>query len=310
MIHTQCYSVKEVVGYINWLYFFHAWHFPSHYGKISRFHSPDEYDEWLYRLPLEEHPRAKEAYALWNDAQIMLQAWQNEALCLHFRVALLPACSVGDDVWLPTENMTLPFLRQQSSANDGPCLCWADFIRPKSCAQWDTLGVFAATVEPEMEQWGKDDPYMCLLAQTLADRLAEAATELGHLHVRRTLWGYAAQEDLAPDDLFASRYQGCRPAVGYPSLPDQSLNFQIARLLSFETMGITLTENGAMIPHASTSGLMFSHPACRYFSIGTIGEDQLCDYAKRRGLPFETVWKFLGRYSFTADEQQTHAEYD
>ena len=114
-----------------------------------------------------------------------------------------------------------------------------------------------------------------------------------HEYVRKTAWGYAPDECLSIPDLLAEKFQGIRPAVGYPSLPDQSVNFLLDSLLDMKQIGITLTENGAMRPHASVCGLMLSHPASHYFSIGQIGEDQLNDYARRRGLPVETARKFL-----------------
>ena len=114
-----------------------------------------------------------------------------------------------------------------------------------------------------------------------------------HAHVRRVAWGYAPNERLAMDDLLAGRYQGIRPAVGYPSLPDQSINFILDSLLDMQRIGIRLTENGAMHPHSSVSGLMLAHPASRYFSVGRIGWDQLQDYARRRGLPIDMMRKYL-----------------
>jgi cobalamin-dependent methionine synthase I len=111
--------------------------------------------------------------------------------------------------------------------------------------------------------------------------------------VRKELWGYAQDEHLLMDDMLQERFQGIRPAVGYPSLPDASINFILNDLLHMQDIGITLTESGAMRPHASVSGLMISHPKSHYFSIGKIGEDQLADYARRRQMPVETIRKFL-----------------
>ena len=107
------------------------------------------------------------------------------------------------------------------------------------------------------------------------------------------MWGYAPHEQFTLEELFAERYQGKRPAVGYPSLPDQSFNFLLDEVLDFSSIGVSLTENGAMVPHASTSGLMLSHPATRHFSVGDVGQDQLADYARRRGMKIEEVQKFL-----------------
>ena len=134
---------------------------------------------------------------------------------------------------------------------------------------------------------------MRMLAQTLADRLAEATAERLHEQVRKEFWGYAPEEQLSIPEMLSERFQGIRPAVGYPSLPDTSLNFIIDRLLDMQGIGIRLTEHGAMRPHASVSGLMISHPQARYFNLGKIGDDQLADYADRRGIPVEMMRKFL-----------------
>jgi cobalamin-dependent methionine synthase I len=137
------------------------------------------------------------------------------------------------------------------------------------------------------------DPYMKMMAQLLADRLAEATAERMHEQVRKYYWGYAPDEQLSMEALHLEHFQGIRPAVGYPSLPDVSLNFLLDQLLQMKQIGIRLTESGAMRPHASVSGLMIAHPKAHYFSVGHVGEDQLHDYAQRRGLPVELVRKFL-----------------
>ena len=133
-----------------------------------------------------------------------------------------------------------------------------------------------------------------MMAQILAERLAEGTAEVVHLQVRRTYWGYAPDEDLSLADLLAERYQGIRPAVGYPSLPDSSVNFILSDLIGMKQIGIHLTESGMMQPKASVSGLMFAHPKSFYFDLGKIGEDQLRDYARRRGVPVELMRRFLG----------------
>ena len=137
------------------------------------------------------------------------------------------------------------------------------------------------------------DEYRQLLRQTIADRLAEATAERMHEEVRKTLWGYAPDEQLSIEEMFQEKYVGRRPAVGYPSLPDQSLNFIIDEILDLSCIGISLTESGAMRPHASTSGLMFAHPQAHHFAIGKIDEAQLHDYALRRGLSETSMRKFL-----------------
>lgn len=257
------YALHDLQPYINWAYYYHAWQ-------------------------LREPEQQQESRA---EAEQMLQH-----LDTHYRAHalfhLFEAHSEGDDVILSSSGMQrpcrCPFLRQQHS----DCLCLADFIHP----QHDHIGIFATTVDWGMETDFDNDPYQKMQVQLLADRLAEAAAEKLHEEVRRTIWGYAPDEHLTMEELHAEAFQGIRPAVGYPSLPDASLNFLLDGLLPFRQIGIRLTENGAMKPHASVSGLMIAHPAARYFSIGKIGDDQLQDYARRRGLPVPLLRKFLSPY--------------
>ena len=153
--------------------------------------------------------------------------------------------------------------------------------------------MFATTVDAGLETDFRNDPYEKMMMQLLADRLAEATAERMHEQVRKRYWGYAPDEQLSIGDMLCERWQGIRPAVGYPSLPDTSLNFVIDRLIGMQQIGIRLTESGAMKPHASVSGLMMAHPEARYFTVGMIGDDQLADYARRRGVPVGLMRKFL-----------------
>lgn len=286
------YNIADTAPYINWIYFFHAWGFQPHFATIANLHGCDSCRAlWLASFPQADCNKAAEAMQLFKEAQRMLARLEGvlQMKCL-FR--LCRANADGDNLLL--DDVTFPLLRQQTPhADDSPYLCLSDFVRPRSSGIADTVGVFASTVQGEAEAACGDDPYRQLLVQTLADRLAEAATERMHLYVRRTAWGYAPDEDLPIADLLQEKFQGIRPAVGYPSLPDQSVNFLIDRLLDLSRIGIRLTENGAMHPHASVSGLMLAHPAARYFAVGRIGNDQLEDYARRRGLPVDEIRKFL-----------------
>ena len=253
MTSTLRLGIEELIPYINWIYFYHAW-------GIKEENADD----------------------LKSEAEELLRTWSKENRQCLFRIRLLQANSKDDDILLYEDNgrhTTLPLLRQQRP----PYLCLADFLPPLGMKP-ETMGIFTATTPFDVSG---------LLEQTLADRLAEAAAERGHEIVRKEIWGYAPNESLTPNDLFAERYIGKRPAVGYPSLPDQSINFIIASLLDFSTMGISLSENGAMIPHATTSGLVIRHPQCRHFKIGDIGEDQLLDYAVRRGIAPDLLRKFI-----------------
>ena len=291
--YTRSYGVGEVAPYINWLYFFHAWGFPAYYAGIAKVHGCISCRQtWLAAFPESERDRAVEAMKLYDEACDMLASWERSGMRTHYRVRLLDANSSGEDILLPEVGMRIPLLRQQHPASEGPCLCLSDFVRPEGMGKVDRIGVFVSTTDHAMQP-SCDDKYAGLLSQTLADRLAEATSELGHLQTRTQWWGYAPDERLGIDELFRECYQGKRPAVGYPSLPDQSVCFLLSELLDFPSLGVSLTESGAMIPHASTCGLMLSHPAARHFAVGRVGEDQLQDYARRRGLSVEELRPFL-----------------
>lgn len=261
------YRIHEVSEYINWIYFFHAWGFQPRYAGCT------------------------EAMQLFKEANRMLTLLDKD-FQTHAIFRILDANSEENDIWIG--NTRFPFLRQQSAKEGEPYLCLSDFIRPRTSGITDKVGLFATTVDKGMEALYPDDSYKHLLVQTLADRLAEATAEKMHETVRKESWGYAPEEDLSIRQLHNEEFQGIRPAVGYPSLPDQSVNFLLDELLDMKQIGIELTENGMMQPHASVSGLMFAHPACRYFSVGKIDEEQLKDYAKRRGLSTDEMRKYLG----------------
>lgn len=289
MIQTLHYRIHEVTAYINWLYFFHAWGFPARFAAIAHIHGCDSCRaSWLASFPVEDRAKAAEAMQLYKEAQRMLNRLDTE-YHVHVRFGLFDCNSDGEDVVI--EHSSLSFLRQQKA----PYFCLADFIRPVNAeGVRDCIGIFAACADEAIEHlYEGEDDYQHLLCQTLADRLAEAATERAHEAIRKFYWGYAPDEQLSIADLHAERFQGIRPAVGYPSLPDQSLNFDLDRLIDFSAIGVRLTENGAMQPHASVSGLMISHPEAHYFSIGKIGEDQLRDYAHRKHSTPDTLRPFL-----------------
>ena len=211
----------------------------------------------------------------------------------HVLFLLLDAYSDGDDI-IVAGNKRIPMLRQQEKGSGYRSL--ADYVAPlesDGSSLTSKIGLFATSADMGLETDFASDAYQKMMAQLLADRLAEAAAEVLHEQVRKQLWGYAPDEHLSIADMLVEKFQGIRPAVGYPSLPDTSLNFVLDDLLDMKQIGIRLTESGAMKPHASVSGLMLAHPEARYFNLGKIGEDQLRDYARRRGLPIEICRKFL-----------------
>ena len=275
---TISYDISELIPYINWPYFFFAWQVKESSEKDRL---RQEAESLLQQLEGKYH-----AYGLFE---------------------LFDAHSDGDDIVVGKKGVRsqesgvsrIPCLRQQQG--NPPYLCLSDFLPPyiistDSCPltpDSSKIGVFASSVSHGLETDFDSDPYQKMMAQLLADRLAEAAAERMHEQVRKEYWGYAKDENLSIPDMLVERFQGIRPAVGYPSLPDTSLNFVLDDLIDMKQIGIRLTESGAMKPHASVSGLMLAHPEARYFSIGKIGEDQLRDYANRRGLPLELCRKFL-----------------
>lgn len=261
----QTYDISQLRAYINWPYFFFA---------------------WQVKDPSEKERLRQEAEAFLDTLEGKYHA--------HALFLLLDAYSDGDDI-IVSDDRRIPMLRQQEVGSGYRSL--ADYVAPLDSADTSSLtskiGLFATSVDMGLETDFSSDAYQKMMAQLLADRLAEASAEVLHEQVRKQLWGYAPDENLSIADMLIEKFQGIRPAVGYPSLPDTSLNFVLDGLLDMKQIGIRLTESGAMKPHASVSGLMLAHPEARYFNLGKIGEDQLRDYARRRGLPIEVCRKFL-----------------
>lgn len=290
--------LDEVVPLINWKFFMHAWGLPPRCGTIAEIDTCQHCrTQWFATFTDEERPRALEAARLYDDARDMLGRIRAHdidrirAVCTIHR-----AESVGDTIYI--DGVPFPLLRAQEPSSTDLCQCLSDFIAPATSGYEDYIGTFAVTAGHERDYltalYGHaGDEYSSLLIKALLDRLAEAATEWLHRWVRLDYWGYSTDERLTSEELFAMRYRGIRPAVGYPSIPDQSMNFVLQELVGSMDIGITLTENGVMYPNASVSGLIFAHPRAKYFSVGYIDEEQTRDYAARRGLSPELLGKFL-----------------
>lgn len=266
------YSIKEVIPYINWIYFYFAWGLPK---------------------SVQQTPKGKEqADTLMCDAYKMLEHIDSKCR-LHVHIYIGQAKSEGEDIVLTKLDKRIPFLRQQSrrvAGKDGPFRSISDFILIDGS---DYIGLFSSTIDSAIEEEFQGDPYQQMLAQTLCDRLAEAATEKMHKWVRTQEWGYMPGENLPMDDLLLEHFQGIRPAIGYPSIPDQGINFILSEILDYSSQGIHLTETGAMKPHASVTGLMIAHPDAAYFNIGPISKEQAIDYAQRRGKPLDIIAPYL-----------------
>lgn len=277
--------LANLVPFIDWSPFFHAWEIRGRFPKIL------------------ELPQARELH---DDAKALLEKIVREQwLTARGVYGFFPAGSVGDDIELYTDpsrnavRATLHTLRQQVEKPDGqPSLALADFVAPKASGSSDHIGAFAVTAGLGMEQLEarfarEHDDYSLILAKALADRLAEAFAEYLHQRVRNE-WGYGREEKLCCDDLIHERYRGIRPAAGYPACPDHTEKRIIFDLLeATRQTGIRLTENCAMHPGSSISGLYFAHPEARYFAVGRIGRDQLADYQRRKALPLPEMEKWL-----------------
>ncbi len=285
------FDLGEIARYIDWTPFFYAWELRGIYPKI-----------------LQDEKHGEEARKLFADARAMLQRIIDEKWLRASAVAaILPASTVNhDDVEIyadgsrSTRVATFHFLRQQQEKPPGRAnLCLADFIAPRESGREDWLGLFAVTtghgVDERVAQFeAAHDDYNAILLKAIADRLAEAFAELLHETIRKRIWAYAPQEQLDNDALIEERYQGIRPAPGYPACPEHTEKGTLWRLLQVEeNSGISLTEHFAMHPAASVSGFCFSHPEARYFTVGKINRDQVDDYARRKGMLLAEAERWL-----------------
>ncbi len=281
------YDLNEVIKYIDWTFFFFAWKLNGKYPAI--------FDDPL---------KGDEAKKLYDDAQHWLKVIIDEEIVnAKGVVGIYPSNSRGDDIVLYSDPkskdlaMVLNFLRNQEKKADGqPNLCLADYIAPEESGIVDYTGAFVVTAEPDPAKMKKyeDDDYGTIMIRILADRLAESFTELLHEKVRTSIWGYKKDEKLDIEDMLRLKYQGIRPAPGYPACPDHTEKGKIFDLLDAEeSIGVTLTESFAMNPPSSVSGYIFAHQQSAYFNVGKIGEDQLKDYAERKGMSVEEASKWL-----------------
>lgn len=282
------FMVSEVAPLINCRAFLAAWKLDPSLASVADIQGCDHCRaQWLAAVPDEKVNSAAEAMQLIKEARIALQRLERDGIMLKARVALLPAGSRDGDIIYEYDGKraTICTLRQQKPGEHGECLSLSDYVAPVTDdgSLPDFVGLFAVTsgkIEDIIAGYKEaGNHYKAILYQTLADRLAEASTETMHRIVHERLWHTAEK--------------GIRPAVGYPSLPDQSLIFDLDKVIDYASMGITLTESGAMSPAASTSGLIFTHPKSRYFALGKIGDDQLADYARRRSMDVAALAKFL-----------------
>ncbi|MCD2512504.1 methionine synthase [Comamonas endophytica] len=287
------FDLNEIARFIDWGPFFQTWDLAGPYPAI-----------------LDDEIVGAEARKVMADGQAMLQRIiSGRWLSANGVIGLYPANSVGDDIEFYTDDtrsevlLTWHGMRQQTEkqAVEGvmrPSRCLADFVAPKDSGIKDYAGLFAVTSGLGMEKKEQEfidqlDDYSGILFKSLADRLAEAFAECLHQRVRTDLWGYAPGEALSNEELIKEKYQGIRPAPGYPACPDHSAKIALFEALQCADIGMHLTESLAMTPASSVSGFYLGHPDATYFNVGQIGEDQLGDMARRRGIPEEELRSLL-----------------
>ncbi len=285
------FPLATLRDFIDWSPYFHTWGMKGIYPRI-----------------LEDERQGAEARRIFDDAQALLDRIIEENLITARGVyGFFPANAVGDDIELYTDEARAKvltrfhFLRQQANREGSePCRSLGDFIAPKETGLPDYIGGFAVTSGIGLKELcdrfrAQNDDYNAIMAEAIADRLAEAFAECLHKRVREE-WGYGCEEGLSNEDLIHEKYRGIRPAAGYPACPDHTEKGTLWRLLDVQSnTGMLITESYAMWPGSSVSGLYFAHPESRYFSLGKIGRDQVADYHERKGLSMAEVERWLGQ---------------
>jgi 5-methyltetrahydrofolate--homocysteine methyltransferase len=287
------YDLAEIAGHIDWGPFFQTWELSGPYPAI-----------------LDDPVVGEAARNVLAEGQAMLKKIiDGRWLTANAVFGLFPAAAVNtDDIEICADEsrskvlMTLHNLRQQNVKPTGrPNLCLADFIAPQGSGVADYIGAFAVTagigIEKRLAEFeSRHDDYSSIMLKALADRLAEALTELLHQRMRREFWGYARDETLDTAALIKEQYRGIRPAPGYPACPDHTEKGALFEMLNAKRAGIDLTESYAMYPASSVSGFYFSHPRSQYFAVGKIGKDQVSDYARRKAMPLAETERWLAPY--------------
>jgi 5-methyltetrahydrofolate--homocysteine methyltransferase len=283
------FPLAELREYIDWTPFFHTWELKGVYPRI-----------------LDSEKYGEQARTLFAEANALLdQIIEQKSIEARGVYGFFPANAIGDDVELYTDasrsqrRETFHFLRQQAAKDGEPNRSLSDFIAPKETGLADSIGAFAVTSGIGLQALcdkfrAEHDDYNAIMAEAIADRLAEAFAECLHKRVRDE-WGYGRQEDLSKDELIQEKYRGIRPAAGYPACPDHTEKGALWKLLDVEkNTGMKLTESFAMWPGSSVSGLYFAHPQSQYFGLGKIDRDQVVDYHERKVMSIAEVERWLG----------------
>ena len=292
--HLKNYNLAEIAEHIDWAPFFQTWELAGSYPKI-----------------LDDEIVGDEARKVLADGQAMLKRIiDGKWLTANAVFGIFPANSVnhGDDIAIYVDEkrdrvlMTWHNLRQQNVKPTGrPNLCMGDFIAPKESGVKDYIGAFAVTagvgIDKRVKAFeDKHDDYNAIMLKAIADRLAEAFTQLMHKRVRREFWGYAGDEKLDNEELIAEKYRGIRPAPGYPACPDHTEKGPLFDLLRAPEVGVTVTESYAMWPASSVSGFYLSHADSQYFAVGKLARDQVEDYARRKDMSIADAERWLAPY--------------
>lgn len=290
------YPLEELLPYIDWNPFFQVWQLRGKYPNRG------------YPKIFNDETVGEEAKKLHADGLALLNdVIKNKTLKAKAVIGIFPANSVGDDIEVysadgSTKTGTFHTLRQQEEREDAHYLAMSDFIAPKGSGVKDYIGGFAVSCGFGCEEVcaqlrAENDDYKGIMMEAIADRLAEAFAELLHHKMRTELWGYAPNESLSPEDMLKVKYQGIRPAPGYPTQPDHTEKRFLWSLLDAEKQtGISLTDSLAMLPAASVSALVFANPCSTYFQVGKVCKDQVSDYAARKAMSMEEAERWLGPY--------------
>jgi 5-methyltetrahydrofolate--homocysteine methyltransferase len=287
----ESFPLVTLREFIDWTPFFHTWEMKGVYPRI-----------------FDDEKQGAQARQLFTEANALLDLIIEKNLITARGVyGFFPANAVGDDIELYADcartNVLerFHFLRQQANREGSePCRSLADFIAPKETGLRDYIGAFAVTSGIGLKDLcdrfrAENDDYNAIMAEAIADRLAEAFAECLHKRAREE-WGYGCEEALSNADLIQEKYRGIRPAAGYPACPDHTEKGTLWRLLDVQAnTGMLITESFAMWPGSSVSGLYFAHPESRYFSLGKIDRDQVADYHERKGMSMAEVERWLGQ---------------
>ena len=295
------FEIRELIDFINWGQLFNVWKLSGKFASVAYLNGCDHCKaSWLASLAVEERKEASEAMQLHKEClRVIKEVCDKLNPKIKASVSFFKANSKDNSIIIKSDNdIIIPTLRQQKKRdnNDGEYLALSDFILPEESDKVDYIATFAVTVGRDIQSYieylkSNGDDYKSVLLQSIADRLAEAAAAYTHYLVRTDMWGYSNEEKNVAD-IIKGNCSGIRPAIGYPSLPDQSLMFDMKNFIDFDKLGIEVTENGAMYPSASVCGFMIANPNARYFTL-TIDENQRNVYCQKRGIALDDAKKWI-----------------